>query len=222
MNLPTFQEIAAVTATTERAYAVNEHGSMQIVGRHHPWSITETEFNYIARDVARRGCKRGFEIGTGLGISSLAAAFGMRETGGKIVTMDCFIESQHQDCFAYKNASHTYPETLERQTIQKLVEHFGLQEHLIAAVGISPRDVPTTVRRHFGTHRCDYGFLDGEHRDQALVRDLTAIKPQLARRHALFLHDADAYSERLTSPFRRIPECVPPHGWHLAVCERVR
>lgn len=217
MKLPTFQDIAAITAGAARPYVVNEQGSLQMQGRHHPFSITETEFGYIARHVAAQGRQRGFEIGTGLGISALAAAFGMRETGGLIVTMDCYIESQLQDCFAYENATTAFPEAPERETIRLLVEHFGLQVHLAAEVGLSPRDVAATVRKHFGESLCDYGFLDAEHRDHALEQDMLALGPHLAPFHTCFLHDADMYRADLVARFQLIPECLPPHGWHLAV-----
>lgn len=60
-----------------------------------PKSITLIEFKKLFEIVVRNNVQSALEIGTGFGISSLAIGMGLKQTGGKGITVDSYIEAKH-------------------------------------------------------------------------------------------------------------------------------
>lgn len=165
-------------------------GHLKFRDKSYPWSIVEKEFNFLYDQIVDNQLQTGFEACTGIGISGLAAGLAMKETGGKVVTIDAYIE-EHLENSNYPdhrplviNDSHGY------QHINYLIDQFNLTDNLIAAVGWSPDDVPALIEKHF-TQSLDYVFIDGGHFDHQVIRDIECLLPYTdSSTHWLF-HDVN-------------------------------
>lgn len=160
-----------------------------------PVSIAEPEFNFITKFIIDNNLKNGYEVATAFGISMLAAALGFKETGGKLVTMDAYIEEQFNDCAAY-NEQHkkTYQNSDGFKTASFLVEEFGVKEIVTLTVGFSPTDTEKVIKNTFGSNKLDYAFIDALHTEDAVIQDIEAVIPFLNDKFVLFLHDVHCFT----------------------------
>jgi predicted O-methyltransferase YrrM len=164
----------------------------------HPLSITQDEFDFIRQLVIERKAMRGFEVATAFGMSALAAALGFRETGGKIVTMDAYIEERYGNAEAYRGAAKGVMGGSDGFTVANFfVETFGLSPHMRLKVGWSPDDTATTLTYEFGDGKLDYVFIDAGHWDEAVIADLWAIRPFVRTGTLILIHDIHCFSDRL-------------------------
>ena len=83
----------------------------------------------IPRHIEQLGVKvehnlqRGYECATAFGISSCAIGLGFKQTGGKIVTMDAYIEEKCQNPGAYKDFERTvYEQSDGYKSVKYLIE----------------------------------------------------------------------------------------------------
>ncbi len=187
-----------------------------------PWSITEPEFNYFRRIIAKHQLKRGFEMATGFGISSLGIGLGMKETGGKLVTMDAYVE-ETLDTSDYKNIKkNTFADSNGFKSVNFLIDHFGVREHVVPTVGWSPDDNTKFINEHFGDQKLDFAFIDGGHWDEAVIRDLTPLIGRMSDNYLVLLHDSHSMTEvsyrfireNFGQECRLVPELKIPHGWN--------
>ena len=201
---------------------------LKMAKHHHPWSIKSVEFDTIRRFIADHNLQRGYECATAFGISAVAAGFGFRQTGGKLLTLDAYIEEIYNDCHAYENVSKVNeseePDGLK--SVRWLTENYQLQDVIVPVKGWSPTDVPAAVHACFGSDpRLDYAFIDAGHWDDALISDLTAIHPLFAEKYAVFIHDTNAFGasaidccERLFGRrWRLISGCMYPFGFNMGI-----
>jgi hypothetical protein len=198
--------------------------SLKMLGHYHPWSLKPNEFFFIGDFIRKHGLKAGYEIATGFGISSLGAALGFKDTGGKLVTMDAYIEEANDNCAAYTDKQGTYADSDGYKSVMWLREHYGLQDVLFPKVGWSPDDAPKSIISVFGEQgKIDYAFIDGLHTEDAVIKDTLSIKPFLADKFVVFYHDG-AFQPGLISylqkelgfEYRRAPECHEPLGFVLS------
>jgi len=194
-----------------------------------PISIKFKEFNYIMDAVIGGKCTRGYEIATGFGISSLAAGFGFKKTGGKLVTLDCYVEE--------KFGSHNC-KTLERvvninaegyKSIEFLIKKYELENIVIPKLGWSPEDVDRVLAEEFDdiqNNKLDYVFIDGEHNIESIEKDILSIVKYINKNTIMFFHDmfpffideVDALINKVLN--RRIKIVIlPPDGFSLATAE---
>jgi hypothetical protein len=217
----TYDEIIAASQSGPTPYEWEPGGCLKMVNHFHPFSIKPIEFQTIYEFITSRGLKRGLEIGTGCGISALAAGLAMHETGGRMVTMDSYIEERHNHYLAYTELADVYDESADAYRGLHFMRHaLGIEKTLFQAIGRSPESVPGVVASHHNGAKLDYVMIDAEHTDAGLIRDLAAVKPFLAERHAVFLHDTHCFTPSLVEGAFWFPECKLPHGWNLAVIDR--
>ncbi len=217
----TYDDIIAASLTGPTPYEWEPGGCLKMVNHYHPFSIKPIEFQTIYDYIIAHGLRRGFEIGTGVGISALAASLAMRETGGRMITFDSYIEESHNHYLAYTELSDVYDKSADAyRGLEYISRVFGLETVLSQQIGRSPEGVAPTVRAQYGVDKLDYVMIDAEHTDAGLTRDLEAVRPFLAENHAIFIHDAHCFTPELVAEARWFPECMLPHGWNLAVIER--
>jgi predicted O-methyltransferase YrrM len=216
----TFDEIIAASQSGPTPLEWVPEGCLKMVSHHHPFSIKPIEFQTIYEYITSRGLRWGFEIGTGLGISALAAGFAMHRTGGRMVTLDSYIEEHHNDCMAYTDLTDVYDQSADAyRGLQHLRKEFGIEKALLQAIGRSPESVRSVVEAHFGDNKLDYVMIDAEHTDAAMIRDLEAVRPLLAENHAIFLHDTNCFNPNIIAGAYWFPQCRIPDGWNLSVIE---
>lgn len=104
-----------------------------------PFSISENEFNYIRNFIAQHGLNRGLDLATGTCIGTIACAEGMRYTGGKLLTIDSYIEEKTQNIFEGTGFTPVNAlEGLERN--KKIIKNLGLGDVVEFKVGWFPDD----------------------------------------------------------------------------------
>ena len=59
---------------------------------HLPFSINNFEFNFMRDVIIKNNLKNGYELATGLGISTLALSLGLKETDGHLISCDSYQE----------------------------------------------------------------------------------------------------------------------------------
>jgi len=159
---------------------------LRLENKPYPVSITEVEANLMRRHIVEKGCKSGFELATGLAISTLAIGLGMKETGGKLLTVDNYSEEHLQvQPTGPTSVWDAYPDC--HKVFQSIRTHFGLPvEQLI----ISSPEVYSRLDRKF-----DFVFLDCPKDDNDLKRDLDGIFPFLAEKYTIFIHDSHCFTK---------------------------
>ena len=156
-----------------------------------PLSIRESEFNYLTDFIVKHDLKRGYEIATAFGISALAAGLGFKQTSGKLVSMDCYIEEGFNDAGTYIGAEKILPKETPRgyKCALNLMNHFQLENVVSLEIGWSPDDVPDIIKKHFSQGTLDYVFIDGGHFEKQIIADTESILPFIDSNTFIFYHD---------------------------------
>lgn len=206
-------------------YELTNTNNIKMVQHPYPYSIKYEEFEFLRCLV--RDCKlqRGFEVATAFGVSSLALGLGFKETGGKCVTMDAYIEEKCKDPGKYENFEReVYEQADGYKSVKYLIEAFRVQDHLFPEIGWSPDDTETAIRKHF-SEPLDFVFIDAGHFQDQIIRDIDAVLPLLGEKYVLAFHDVypwsftDAVHEHLYKKIgKKVTIAVPhPAGENLGI-----
>lgn len=196
---------------------------MNMVGHDFPASVREKEFEFLKKTIIKYNLKNGFELGTAFGVSTVGLGLGFKETGGKLITMDAYVE-EHLHDFRYEGANYQkYYEMDGWKSVNYLIEHFRLQPVVTPTVGWSPHDTGVVISQNT-TEKIDFVFLDAGHFPEQIMKDLSVIKPFLDDEYVIALHDyyphvfPDYTVEWITKEFGVPIISVPsPHGYNLAL-----
>lgn len=169
-------------------YHRHEKG-LSIKGFFHPISITQREAIHMYNFIVSHNLKNGYECATGTGISALVAGLAFKENGGKLATLDAYIEQNYKLSNVYRDKQEVYTDSIPYQTINKMLERYGLENTVTLKQGWSPDAVPD-----LGLANIDFVHIDAGHWDEAVQRDLQVIKPYLADKYAIFIHDTHCFS----------------------------
>ena len=185
---------AAYREDAEIKYAF-ENGSLRMANHPMPLSIKEDEFKFLRDYIIKHDLKRGYEVATAFGVSTMACGLGFKETGGKLVTMDAYIEEQYDSCTDYRADKATYQDADGWKSVNFLIEHYGLQDVVTPTVGGSPEDTRSRLSTVFDLEKdkLDFVFIDALHYDEAVIADLESIRDLLADKYVLFLHDVHCF-----------------------------
>jgi len=206
-------------------YEMTATNNIKMVQHPYPYSIKEAEFNYLTGLITEHKLQRGYECATAFGISSLAIGLGFKNTGGKCVTMDAYIEEKCKDPGAYeKFEREVYEQADGLKSVKYLIEKFGLQENLFPEIGWSPTDTEAAVRKHI-QEPLDFAFIDAGHFPEQMIKDIDAVLPLLGDKYILAFHDvypwsfSDAVHEHLFNKTGKRVEIKVPHpaGENLGV-----
>lgn len=197
------------------------HTGLNMANHVHPISITEDEFNFIRDYVAARKYKSGYEVATAFGVSACALGLGLLPNGGKLVSVDAYIEEQYNYCLGYLDKKQTYENSDGWRVAHQLRKHFGLEATIDFRVGWSPDDIPAIL----GDRKLDIVFIDALHKDRNLLDDVRVIKDRLEPPFTLMLHDSHAFAPGtlgLISEWMGAKMVQPklPHSWNIGYFER--
>lgn len=176
-------------------YAHGGRGHLRMAHREVPLSILEPEFAFITDVIATNNCKTGFEVATAFGISALAAALGFKKTGGKLVTMDAYIEENSEHPNAYRGANKTlYKDAAGYKSVNYLREKFEVQDNLSIECGWSPDDIDEVIEKTFGKNaKLDYIFIDSGHFPEQMRAEVDALAKYTHRNTVFLFHDVYDY-----------------------------
>jgi len=200
-------------------------GNIKMKQHPYPYSIKSQEFDFLKNLIVENNLQRGYECATAFGISSLALGLGFKETGGKCVTLDAYIEEKCKDPGKYENfAREVYAQADGYKSVKYLIEKFELEENLFPEIGWSPDDTVTSINKHFHDP-LDFVFLDAGHFAEQMIKDFDSFVPLLGERYVLAFHDVypwsctDAVHNHIFQKLgKRIEIAVPhPAGENLGV-----
>jgi predicted O-methyltransferase YrrM len=202
------------------------NGSLKMRDHKFPISIKLNEFNFLKDFIIKCRLRRGYEIATAFGVSALGIGLAMSKTGGKLVTMDSYIEERSKVPAPYVASNDLYEKSDGFKSVNFLVDHFHLKDHVFPKVGWSPTDTFDKICEVFDItqERLDFVFIDAAHDDDSVIRDIDSIKDFIADKFVIFFHDMDCFSPRGSSYIEQTfkgklkypPSCQPPGGYHLA------
>jgi len=217
-----YKEIIQKTST-DPIKIVRAGKSMRMSNHKDPCCIADVEFDFIYEFVKKHELKNGYEVATAFGVSMLAPALAMKEHGGRLVTIDAYIEEQHNDCMGYTGNVKTFQDADGFKVANNLMDLYDLRNTVSLYVGWSPNDTKKALETKFdlNNEKLDYVFIDGLHTDDAVITDLKAVMPYLNRnRYVVFFHDTHCFNERtknfvkqqLGKHWTLIPKCEHPDG----------
>jgi len=160
-----------------------------------PYSCTEEEALLIYKIISHYNLTSGFEIATAFGYSATWIALALKQNGGKLVSMDCYIEESKED------SRYDYDEIIKEtvrirndvkngiipiglECAKYFINEMKLNDVVDFQIGISPEDVPSVVNKPF-----DFVFIDGGHFGDQPTKDFIAIKKHLAEKAIIIFHD---------------------------------
>jgi predicted O-methyltransferase YrrM len=184
-----FNDILAIDQGPVR-YGLSGNGHLKMELHNFPLSIKEVEFEYIRNLIIDNNLQRGFEVATAFGISALAATMGFKKTGGKLISMDAYVEEKLDSANMYENRQPEFNQEADGfKSALYLADHFGVAEHVDFAIGWSPQDVPDAVKICHGGEKLDYAFIDAGHFSYQIIADTQAIAPFFGDRGVVLYHD---------------------------------
>lgn len=175
-------------------YERSGRGHIKMVGHSVPYSVMQKEWDFLHNIVVDNNLKRGFELATAFGVSGSAIGTAMKKTGGKLVTMDAYVEEKYNNAGTYeKFEKQVYDTSDGYKSVKYLIKKLDVENHMVAEIGWSPDDVDTIITRNF-TEKLDFVFLDAGHFDHQMIKDIEAIKPHLAEKFVFVFHDIYPWS----------------------------
>jgi len=165
-------------------------GHLKLKNHAYPWSVVETEFKWIMDLIVKNNLTRGYEACTGVGISGLAAALAMKQTGGKIVSLDAYVE-ERLNHYNYDDQKIKLGNADGYKSVFYLREEFDVKEQFFPEVGWTPDDVGTIIEKHY-TEPLDYVFIDGGHKPDQLLADIKAVIPYTNEDTIWTFHDCNS------------------------------
>lgn len=188
-----------------------------MVNHHNPLSIKYTEFTFLKNYIIKNDLKCGYDLATAFGISVLSIGLGMKETGGKVVSMDSYIEESHNDWSKYENDDSINYDADGHKVAQYLISKYDIESNVKLEIGSSPQDVEVKLKKHFDldNEKLDFVFIDAGHFTEQVITDLESIIKFLGDRYVIFLHDTILFDDRLDEycieKFGKVPRVVMPY-----------
>lgn len=165
-----------------------------------PYSLTDEEGMILFKLVADQKFTEGYEIATAFGFSSFFLGLAFQQNGGRLVSVDAYIEESQEDYLYDPALARAHAEQLQRLMLAGSNEELpaGLRFALNGAktlgidgctsyrVGFSPDGVPALLQGR----TLDFAFIDGGHFGDQPLRDVEAVAPFLhPERFLLVFHD---------------------------------
>ena len=163
-----------------------------------PYSCTDEEGLMLYFTIVENNFKSGFEIATAFGYSTAYLGLAFQKTGGKCISLDCYIEEFKED-FLYDeseliSASEKIRLEIESGNLpvgldmaKKIARRLGTENVTEFRVGLSPNNVPEVI----GERKIDFAFIDGGHFGEQPTKDFLAVLPYLSDKCAVLFHDND-------------------------------
>jgi hypothetical protein len=164
--------------------------SIKLSNHYHPWSLMGHEANIVYNTIIKNNLRFGYEIATAFGISSAVIGQALKQTNGKLVTLDAYVEEIFNHCEGYDiNTKKINPDADGRRMANKLYEFLDIQNNVISEVGWSPDDVSAIIEKHFYDTKLDFAFIDGGHTQPQIDADVKSIIPYLKHDAIMMFHD---------------------------------
>lgn len=180
---------------------VEGNDSLKLSNHFHPWSLREQEAKIVYDTIIHNNLKRGFEIATAFGVSSATMAQAFKITGGKLVTMDAYVEENFNHCFSYDINTKFVKKAEEADgynMAKKLYTFLDVEDFVSLEIGWSPDDIPVIMEKNFGTDKLDFIFIDGGHTHEQIDTDVKSIYPYADENCIIAFHDYNCAAQSTT------------------------
>ena len=170
--------------------------SYKLKTRKFPYSCTDEEGLILYHIINENKLCSGYEIATAFGYSSLYLGLALRNHGGSLASLDCYIE-EGKESFHYTEAEIRNHVVLLKEKIgqghipeglafaRQSAHDLGLDGTIQFNVGVSPDDVTDVIKKK----PVDLAFIDGGHFGEQPTIDFESVRPFLAEKCAVFFHD---------------------------------
>ena len=178
--------------------------SLKLSNHETPWSIKEPEAKILFNLVLENKIQKGFEIATAFGISSAIAGEALKITGGRLVTMDAYVEEFFNSSTKYGIDTKiiNFKESHGYQMAKLLHESLKINHVVKLAVGWSPDNVAEIILENFQDNKLDYAFIDGGHSAKQVEADVNVILPNMGKDSLLVFHDFTCIPENVKKTIR--------------------
>lgn len=190
----TFNTLIELSKTSNYSFSLEKvnDDSLKFTNHYHPWSIRETEAEILYNLIVQNNLQRGFEICTGVGISSLITGHAFSKTGGKLITIDAYVEEAFNLSTSYDINTKIVkkPDAADGYLMTNyLISKLEIQNNVVLDIGWSPDDVPSIYKKHYSDHKIDYAFIDGGHSVKQIDEDVRVLLPYLSDNSVIVFHD---------------------------------
>jgi hypothetical protein len=166
------------------------HNGLSINGKL-PFSISESEFNYMKDFIIKNKLKNGYELATGTGISSVGIGYALEKNGGKLVTIDSYLEDEMQDQPINDVRLGNSDSAMNRNNL--MFSSLGLNK-IITHKRFSP-DCEDILDIEFNND-IDFVFLDCPKDSVDFIRDISILKNRINKeKFAIFVHDTHCFPD---------------------------
>lgn len=160
-----------------------------------PYSVTEAEFNFLKDFIIKNNLKYGFELATGICISTIALSIAFKHNNGLLVSLDSYFEENTQIIPGNIQQS-VFNESKGFKNNNLILDSLELTSNTKLYLGVSPTDSIKIIENNFGTNTLDFVFLDCPKTSEDFERDLIYIKKYINKeKYAIFVHDTHCYPE---------------------------
>jgi len=188
--------------------------SWKLKNKKFPYSCTDEEGLMLYFTIVENNFKSGFEIATAFGYSTAYLGLAFQKTGGKCISLDCYIEEFKEDFLYDENELISASEKIRLEIesgnlpvgldmAKNIAQRLGTENVAEFRVGLSPNNVPEVI----GERKIDFVFIDGGHFGEQPTKDFLAVLPYLSDKCAVLFHDRklnNDFVEKLKSfPLRR-------------------
>jgi len=161
-----------------------------------PHSCTDEEGLMLYFTIVENDFKSGFEIATAFGYSTAYLGLAFQKTGGKCISLDCYIEEFKEDYLYNESELISASEKIRSEIdigklpvgldmAKNIAKRLGVENVIDFKVGLSPNDVPKVI----GERKIDFAFIDGGHFGDQPTKDFLAVLPYLSDKCAVLFHD---------------------------------
>jgi hypothetical protein len=155
-----------------------------------PFSINEYEFNYMKDFIIKHSLRRGYELATGIGVSTVGLGLGFKRNNGKLLSLDSYVEENNQSIVDNKYDTDKKYDSEGYTNNKNLMKAFGVDDVVILEKGWSPTDPIRLLQQHFMGEKLDFVFLDCPKFKDEYERDASYLINFIdKKRFVIFVHD---------------------------------
>jgi len=193
-KMKTVQEILDPVTSSQKVSSIDRNWKLKT--KKFPYSCTDEEGLMLYFTIVENDFKSGFEIATAFGYSTSFLGLAFQKTGGKCISLDCYIEEFKEDYLYNESELISASEKIRSEiesgklpvgldTAKSSAKRLGVENVIDFKVGLSPNDVPKVI----GERKIDFAFIDGGHFGDQPTKDFLAVLPYLSDKCAVLFHD---------------------------------
>lgn len=151
--------------------------------------------------IINNNLKVGYELSTGVGISTIAISEAFKHTNGHLISLDSYYEeiTNISNDIPVGNYNDTDKQRIaETSNSYKMLKQYfsnkNLSKFVDLEIGWSPTDSMKLLEKR--NMPLDFVFFDCPKSDKEFERDLNSILPFLGKKYVIFIHDTHTFTKK--------------------------